>query len=86
MCIRDRLKYTRRYSVLEEGDMAVVKADGIRFYDEMCIRDREQPLSLAIARQLPYRGEPLAKRKSLWVKTKLYGLPRPLLDRRGGTP
>ena len=25
------LKYTRRYSVLEEGDMAVVKADGIRF-------------------------------------------------------
>ncbi|PAK65757.1 hypothetical protein B8W94_14365, partial [Lactococcus lactis] len=23
-----------------------------------------QPLSLAIARQLPYRGEPLAKRKS----------------------
>ena len=27
------LKYTRRYSVLEEGDMAVVKADGIRFYD-----------------------------------------------------
>ena len=34
----------------------------------------------------PYRGEPLAKRKSLWGKTKLYGLPRPLLDRRGGTP
>ena len=27
------LKYTRRYSVLEEGDMAVVKADSIRFYD-----------------------------------------------------
>ena len=27
-------KYTRRYSVLEEGDMAVVNADGIRFYNE----------------------------------------------------
>ena len=28
------LKYTRRYSVLEEGDMAVVNTDGIRFYNE----------------------------------------------------
>ena len=28
------LKYTRRYSVLEEGDMEVVNADGIRFYNE----------------------------------------------------
>ena len=28
------LKYTRRYSVLEEGDMAVVNADGVRFYNE----------------------------------------------------
>ena len=28
------LKYTRRYSVLEEGDMAVVNAGGIRFYNE----------------------------------------------------
>ena len=28
------LKYTRRYSVLEEGDMAVLTADGIRFYNE----------------------------------------------------
>ena len=28
------LKYTRRSSVLEEGDMAVVNADGIRFYNE----------------------------------------------------
>ncbi len=28
------LKYTRRYSVLEEGDMAVCNADGIRFYNE----------------------------------------------------
>ena len=28
------LKSTRRYSVLEEGDMAVVNADGIRFYNE----------------------------------------------------
>ena len=28
------LKYTRRYSVLEEGDTAVVNADGIRFYNE----------------------------------------------------
>ena len=28
------LKYTRRYSVLEEGDMAVVNANGIRFYNE----------------------------------------------------
>ena len=28
------LKYTRRYSVLEEGDMAVCTAAGIRFYDE----------------------------------------------------
>ena len=27
-------KYTRRYGVLEEGDMAVVNADGIRFYNE----------------------------------------------------
>ena len=27
------LKYTRDYSVLEEGDMAVVDRDGIRFYD-----------------------------------------------------
>ncbi len=27
------LKYTRRYSVLEEGDMAVVTAGGILFYD-----------------------------------------------------
>ena len=27
------LKYTRDYSVLEEGDMAVVDKDGIRFYD-----------------------------------------------------
>jgi len=28
------LKYTRRYSVLEEGDMAVCTAEGIRFYNE----------------------------------------------------
>ena len=28
------LKYTRRYSVLEEGDMAVLNANGIRFYNE----------------------------------------------------
>ena len=28
------LKYTSRYSVLEEGDMAVVNADSIRFYNE----------------------------------------------------
>ena len=28
------LKYTRRYSVLEEGDMAVVNAGGIHFYNE----------------------------------------------------
>lgn len=28
------LKYTRRYSVLEEGNMAVVNADSIRFYNE----------------------------------------------------
>ena len=28
------LKYTRRYSVLEEGDLAVVTAEGIRFYNE----------------------------------------------------
>ena len=28
------LKYTRWYSVLEEGDMAVVNADSIRFYNE----------------------------------------------------
>ena len=28
------LKCTRRYSVLEEGDMAVVNADSIRFYNE----------------------------------------------------
>ena len=28
------LKYTRRYSVLEEGDLAVVTRDGIRFYNE----------------------------------------------------
>ena len=28
------LKYTRRYSVLEEGDMAVLNADSIRFYNE----------------------------------------------------
>ena len=28
------LKYTRKYSVLEEGDMAVCTADGIRFYNE----------------------------------------------------
>ena len=28
------LKYTRRYSVLEEGDMAVCTAQGIRFYNE----------------------------------------------------
>ena len=28
------LKYTRRYRVLEEGDMAVCTAAGIRFYDE----------------------------------------------------
>ncbi len=27
------LKYTRKYSVLEEGDMAVVDAAGVRFYD-----------------------------------------------------
>ncbi len=27
------LKYTRDYSVLEEGDMAVVNAEGIQFYD-----------------------------------------------------
>ena len=32
--IQALLKYTRRYSVLEEGDMAVVNADGIRFYNE----------------------------------------------------
>ena len=28
------LKYTRRYSVLEEGNMAVCTAEGIRFYNE----------------------------------------------------
>lgn len=28
------LKYTRRYSVLEEGDMAVCTAQGVRFYNE----------------------------------------------------
>ena len=28
------LKYTRKYSVLEEGDMAVCTTEGIRFYDE----------------------------------------------------
>ena len=28
------LKYTRRYSVLEEGDLAVVRREGIRFYNE----------------------------------------------------
>ena len=28
------LKYTRRYSVLEEGDIAVVTREGIRFYNE----------------------------------------------------
>ena len=28
------LKYTRKYSVLEEGDLAVVTAQGIRFYNE----------------------------------------------------
>ena len=28
------LKYTRRYSVLEEGDMAEITASGIRFYNE----------------------------------------------------
>ena len=28
------LKYTRRHSVLEEGDMAVCTAEGIRFYNE----------------------------------------------------
>ena len=28
------LKYTRRYSVLEEGDLAVVTQEGIRFYNE----------------------------------------------------
>ena len=28
------LKYTRRYSVLEEGDMAVCTTEGIRFYNE----------------------------------------------------
>ena len=28
------LKYTRKYSVLEEGDMAVCTAQGIRFYNE----------------------------------------------------
>ncbi len=28
------LKYTRRYNVLEEGDMAVCTAEGIRFYNE----------------------------------------------------
>ena len=28
------LKYTHRYSVLEEGDMAVCTAEGIRFYNE----------------------------------------------------
>ena len=28
------LKYTRRYSVLEEGDLAVCTAEGIRFYNE----------------------------------------------------
>ena len=28
------LKYTRKYSVLEEGDMAVCTTEGIRFYNE----------------------------------------------------
>lgn len=28
------LKYTRSYSVLEEGDMVVCRADGVTFYDE----------------------------------------------------
>ena len=59
------LKYTRRYSVLEEGDMAVVKADGIRFYDafgkpvereEMCIRDRSIKRLLPPAPRAPREG------------------------------
>ena len=32
--IQALLKYTRRYSVLEEGDLAVVTREGIRFYNE----------------------------------------------------
>ena len=40
------LKYTREYSVLDEGEMAVLRPDGIEIYSdlgapiEMCIRDR----------------------------------------------
>lgn len=39
------LKYTRRYSVLEEGDMAVVNADGIRFYNEFAERVEREVLT-----------------------------------------
>ena len=40
---------------------------------------QNKPLSLAFARQLPYRGEPLAK------EARFSDMPRPLLGRRGGS-
>ena len=39
------LKYTRRYSVLEEGDMAVCTAEGIRFYNEFGEPVERKPLT-----------------------------------------
>ena len=39
------LKYTRRYSVLEAGDMAVCTAEGIRFYNEFGEPVERQPLT-----------------------------------------
>ena len=39
------LKYTRRYSVLEEGDMAICTAEGIRFYNEFGEPVERQPLT-----------------------------------------
>ena len=39
------LKYTRRYSVMEEGDMAICTAEGIRFYNEFGEPVERQPLT-----------------------------------------
>ena len=50
------LKYTRRYSVLEEGDMAVVNADGIRFYNEFAEPVEREVLTANLDQEAAEKG------------------------------
>ena len=50
------LKYTRKYSVLEEGDMAVCTTEGIRFYNEFGEPVERQQLRWTGIWKLPKRA------------------------------